>query len=333
MGSDHDMAEVTGEVAGGGAGTLSREPRWRRAPWRGLWTFALSVGAVLVYMLVLVPALGIPDADATLNYPTLFFLWGFSWFHLFERWPFHKLKQPWSAVAGVVLIWILVILTWAWLQTVMDPAAANAISYYALFPVFILCWFSDDLASVIPLRQPVKGILLLGWSVLFGWLVYTQIGIVAQVWLWFIPVWYLYFLEGWPLTPGKQSRGTWIAFWVLIVMVVTWLFNYFHDMAGVPMSSTVGNDLESLIWTAMTPVYVCELILFAPGKQPWKGMGLILFISGSAAVFAVLYYYVFHAPDWWISRWIFALWVWIIIFQWLPLPWPSKHEAVVVTDR
>lgn len=138
-------------------------------------------------------------------------------------------------------------------------------------------------------------------------------------------MWLFYFFELWPV-PSGAPRALRVAFWVAAVLGGTLLLNCIHNLVGAPVSGAVGSDLESIVWAGMTPFYVMEVVGL-PGRQPWKGMRWILGIFALAVVIGVLYYCVIHAPDWWMSRWIFVLWAWIVAFQWMTWPWPARETA------
>lgn len=65
------------------------------------------------------------------------------------------------------------------------------------------------------------------------------------------------------------------------------------------MSGADGNDIESLVFAGMIPVYALELVCVT--------------------------YYALGLPEWWASRYVFVAWLWIILIQWWPWPWPSKE--------
>ena len=304
---------------------MEKVAAWKKQPVKGLWWIIVSILLSILYMQVVAPALGISYADAGMNYPAMFFFWAFAWISLFEYWPFGHLKQPWTGLASAVLCWILSVVSWGWLSRLMDPYAAVALVMYALFPLFLLAWFSDYLPAAMPMPQPLKGIFLSVACVVIAWVVYTQIGAIPQMWLYFMPMFFAPFFDGWPVADPKYNRLIKLVFWTVMFLALTWLFDYVHVLAGAPMSGALGSDFECLVWAGMTPLYVFEMA--GRGKQPSHGILLTVVTYVLTAVFAFLYWRVLRLPEWWASTWVFVWWVWIIVVQFLPYPWPSEPPS------
>jgi hypothetical protein len=300
---------------------MERTAAWKRQPLKGLLLTIAALVVSILYLEVLAPAMGISFMDASMNYPFVYFFWAFALLGFFELWPFAKLKQPWAGLAAAALSWVLTVPTWHWLVGRMGDYDAFALLSYAMFFLFLIAWFYFNEPAA-EMSQPLKGVFLTMLSLVLGWVVYTQIGAIPQMWLYFIPVFLFYYFEYWPVAEYKPyTIGT---FWLIFVLAGTWLNNEIQNVAGVAIATPRGTDVASIIFAAMLYPYNFEYWPFEKLGQPLKGIVLSVATFVVAGVLAILAWTVFKVPDYWVSSWCFTVWVWQVVVQWLPAPWPSE---------
>jgi len=285
----------------------------------------VSSVATVVYLQVVTPAIGVSFADAALNYPFAFFFWGMALLSFFDCWPFAgRIPQPWAGLATAALSLIPAVLTWKWLAGRFGEYDAFALLSYAEFFLFAIAWFYDN-APAAGLRQPVKGLFLTGLSIALGWAVYTVIGAIPQMWLYYIPEWLLFFFGSWPIGHDRPyARGT---FWVVLILAGTWLTNGILTRMGAPVTTARGEDVASIVFGSMIYTYGFECWPFERIKQPLKGIVVIATTLIIALVLAVLAWRVFQVEDHWVSAWVFAVWTWLVVLLWMIAPWPSQGDT------
>lgn len=301
------------------AQTERRVAAWKAQPLKGLIYVIASIVVAIIYLKALAPAIGLSFLDATMNYGFLFFFWGFALLALFECWPFANLGQPWVGLATTALSWILTVFTWNWLLARMGLYDAFAFISYVMFFLTMISWFYDN-APGAGMTQPLKGIFLLLLSVVLGWVVYTQIGCIDQMWLYFVPAFLLPAFDNWPIAEyNPYVRGT---FWAVVILIATWVTNELLNLAGMPVASPRGTDFVSLTFGAMIFIYSFEHWPFQQVKQPLRGILLIVVTAIITVVLSILAWSVFGVEDFWVSGWSFAVWIWLMVIQWLLYPWP-----------
>ena len=317
----------------------------------------------VLYLRLITPALGLTHADAAVNYPFTFFFWSFALMTLFELWPFRKLVLPWSGFVSGVLAIILAGVSWIVLTYVIEPTDALTIVLYAFFPLCVMTSLASEAVTNLPLPQPWKGLLLTLASVLLGWLVFLALGAAPQAWVYMTPVFLLVFFDGWPtradLPTGRshfvRSRGGSysglhhenkppyftaggqpchkekychpagkLVFWMVVVLIVALAIDFLHGRAGHPVTEAAGSDAESILWVVIMPVYAFDCYQTRRWRQPRKGIILQLTTFMITILLSVLYFGVLRMEEWWISTWAFVIWVFLMIFHWMPMPWPDK---------
>lgn len=318
--------------------TLAAQPQeaWTIQPRKGLMFVVIAAIAAFIFVYAVLPGLGLTIFDGT-NYAFPFFFWAFALLSFFGNWPFNKLAQPWGGLLTAVLAWVLAVPSWlipiSLLGDPADPTVgpynAFALISYALFFLFMLAWFYDTW-PVAGLAQPRKGLVLLAISFVGGWVVYAIIGAIPQMWLYFIPMWLVpTALDYWPTATMKPYlKGT---IWLLFVLVGTWLTNLIFEATGIPLYSARGSDFASIIFGGMVYMYTFEGWPFQAMKQPLKGVLLLLTtLLIGAIILPLLSWRVFNVADYMVGAWVFIVWVWLVIFQWLPYPWPSAASVEAV---
>ena len=294
----------------------------QQQPILGFWRLGLSILMAALYLRLLAPALGLSQTDAAVNYPFAFFFWSFALMTPFELWPFRKLGLPWSGFVSGLLAIALAGSSWIVLSGTIQPNNALAIFIYAYFPLCVIACLTPEPVANLNLPQPWKGFLVTLGSLGFGWLVFHVLGPAPQAWVYMIPVFLLVYFDDWPTRADRPIRK--LIFWVVVVLFIALAIDFLHGRAGYPVTAADGSDAESLLWAVMMPVYAFDFYQTRRWQQPRKGVTLLLTTYAVTIVLNLLYFGVLQLEDWWISTWAFVVWVFLVIFHWMPMPWPEN---------
>ena len=275
-----------------------------------------------LYLRLLVPALELTQADAAVNYPMTFFFWSFALMTQFALWPFKRLGLPWSGFVSGALAIALAVSSWILLTRLIEPQNALAMIIYAYFPLCVTTCLAPELLANLELPQPWKGVLVTLGSLLFGWLAFLVLGAAPQAWVYMVPVFFLVYFDGWPTRADRPVRK--LVFWVLVVVLIALAIDFIHSRAGYPVTAAAGSDAESLLWAVMMPVYAFDIYQTHRWPQPRKGLILLLVTYAVTIFLNLLHFGALHIEDWWISTWAFVVWVFLVIFHWMPMPWPEE---------
>jgi hypothetical protein len=136
--------------------------------------------------LSVMPALDVDYYDAGMNWGFSWFFFGFAILGYWETWPFSGFKQPLRGLLAGVMSWIAAAVGWKALLIWLEPNNALAVLSYTQFFLFTTAWFYHNWPAA-HLRQPLKGIVLSVSAIVFGFNVYKIIGVIDQMYIFYLP--------------------------------------------------------------------------------------------------------------------------------------------------
>jgi hypothetical protein len=245
-----------------------------RQPLRGLIPILCVVTATIVFSLIGRSLLGIEPGD--LSVYALFFVWTAFLISLTDKWPFHKLRQPYL---GIILLTLALILG------IMHPLAMNALGfgseyYWPLISnlflgIGIIIAFGNGLVE--GFAQPKAIALNILFCYVLAILLIQFMGFVPAIWF-ALFVYVLFWLEQWPLSKASQPAKGILCF--VIIGFLSLLLEYGFKLAGTDFFQP-----EAGLWFVL---WVWWLVAFSWQLETWPVKGLSQPLKGITGLLMTL---------------------------------------------
>lgn len=295
---------------------IKREMETKKQPIRGLIPTICVIISSLAYIFVGELILNIEPA--MLAAYALFFVWTAFMVSLCDRWPFHKVKQPYvgfvflaiTIVSGILHPITMSILKWN--SEYYWPMIANL-----FFGIGVTMAFDNKLVE--GFKQP-KSIV---FNVIFWYILATSltifVGMIPAIWFaWFI---YLFFwLEKWPVRDVPQPRKGILLF--LMLGLFSFLLNGVFGLFGTNFFNPDASLWFVLfVWWLVATSWQFETWPFKNTPQPKKGLfGLIITVLLTCLSYYIIVF--FLRMDFLTAgaySWVFVSWLYswdIVLGKW-----------------